>query len=164
MKKVCVAMLAVASMLTLSSCAMNVPQTRAEFTSHPQINKKTYTVSRSVDAVVVSLNKQAERCVNREYVQTRAGGGGVSTSRDVYLMTVKKISANRAELTYRLGSNNMAFQPQGGFFRLAADIEARSGSATKITLYHGPWSETLINAVTKWSKGDTTSCHGYGGK
>jgi hypothetical protein len=41
----------------------------------------------------------------------------VSTSRDVYLMTVDKVSQKRGELTYRQASSNMAFQPKGGFFQ-----------------------------------------------
>ncbi len=56
----------------------------------------------------------------------------------------------------------MAFQPEGGFFRFAADLEAQGAKATKVTLYHGPFSSTLIGAVTEWTKGNTDSCHGYG--
>lgn len=164
MKKAMIAAVAAALGAMLSSCAMNAPQTRAEFTAHPQIKKRSYTVSRSLDAVVASLDKQAKRCVDGDHVHTRWSGGHMMTSRDVYLMTVKKTSVSRAELTYRQGSSNMLFQPKGGFFRLAADLEAKGASSAKVTLYHGPWSETLINAVTQWSKGNTDSCYGYGGK
>ena len=149
----------------LSSCAMDFPQTRAEFTGHPKIRKQTYTVPRGLDAVIASLQKQADHCVNGETTQTRVGGGGmVSTSRDAYLMTVDKVSQKRGELTYRQASSNMAFQPKGGFFQLAADMEAQGAKSTKITLYHGPMQDTLINAVKEWSKGNTGACHGYGGK
>ena len=161
MKKVLVAIAAISAAM-LSSCSMNFPKTRAEFTGHPQIRKQSYTVSRNLNAVVASLDKQAKHCVNGVSVETRMGGGGLSTSRDVYLMTVAKTSPSRAELTYRLGSSNMAFQPEGGFFRFAADLEAQGAKATKVTLYHGPLSDTLINAVTEWSKGNDNSCHGYG--
>jgi len=90
-------------------------------------------------------------------------GSQLSSSRDVYVMTVDKTSSSRAEMTYRMGGSNMAFQPEGGFFRLAADLEAQGAKATKVTIYHGPLSSTLINAVTEWSKGNTGSCQGYGG-
>ncbi len=161
MKKVLIATAAVSAAM-LSSCSMNVPKTRAEFTGHPDIQKRSYTVPRNLDAVVASLDKQAKHCVNGESVETRMGGGGLSTSRDVYVMTVAKTSPRRAELTYRFGSSSMAFQPEGGFFRFAADLEAQGAKATKVTLYHGPFSGTLISAVTEWTKGNTDSCQGYG--
>jgi hypothetical protein len=143
---------------------MEYPQTRAEFTGHPKIHKQAYTVPRGLDAVVASLQKQADHCVNGETTQTRLGGGMVSTSRDAYLMTIDKVSKNRGQLTYRQASNNMLFQPKGGFFMFAADLEAQGAKSTKITLYHGIMQDTLINAVKEWSKGNTGACHGYGGK
>src|SRR5918999_5741308 len=117
--------LAAASAGMLTSCSMDFPQTRADYTAHPKISKTTYTVPRTVDAVVASLDKQANRCVNGETIQHRASGAGLSTSRDAYLMTVDKISAKRGELTYRQASNNTLFQPKGGFFVFAADLEAQ---------------------------------------
>jgi hypothetical protein len=154
---------AAACVAILSSCSMDYPKTRGEFTDHPKISRQTYTVSRSLDAVAASLDKQANRCVNGTITQNRVSGAGVSTSRDAYLMSVEKISAKRAELTYRQASNNMAFQPKGGFFMFAADLEAQGAKSTKVTLYHSPYLQgTLINAVTEWSKGNDSSCHGYG--
>jgi hypothetical protein len=38
----------------LSSCSMNIPKTRAEFTGHPDIQKQSYTVPRNLDAVRLS--------------------------------------------------------------------------------------------------------------
>ena len=152
----------VVSATMLSSCSMHYPQTRAEFTGHPDIQKQTYTVPRNLDAVVASLDKQAQQCINGTSTTTRTGGGGmVSTSRDAYFMSVEKTKPGRAELTYRVGGSNMAFQPEGGFFRFAADLEAQGPKATKVTLYHGGLSSSLINAVTEWSKGNTNSCQGY---
>jgi hypothetical protein len=57
---------AAATASMLSSCSMEFPQTRAEFTGHPKIHKQTYTVPRGLDAVVASLQKQADHCVNGE--------------------------------------------------------------------------------------------------
>ena len=164
MKMLAVAVGATAAAM-LSSCALEYPKTRAEFTGHPKIHRQSYTVPRGLNAVVASLQKQADHCVNGETTQTTVGGGGmVSTSRDAYLMTVEKVSPKRGELTYRQASNNMAFQPKGGFFMLAADLEAQGARSTKITLYHGIMQGTLINAVKEWSRGNTGACHGYGGK
>jgi hypothetical protein len=165
MKKLTLIATAAVSVAVLSACSMNFPKTRAEFTSHPDIQKDVYVVPRNLDAVVASLDKQANYCVNRESVQTRMSGAQVSTSRDVYLMTVAKTSSTRAELTYRQGSNNTIGQPEGGFFRFAADLEAQGAKSTKVTLYHGSFRQgTLVNAVKEWSKGNTNSCQGYGGK
>ncbi|MFN2644847.1 MAG: hypothetical protein ABR570_07650 [Burkholderiales bacterium] len=142
---------------------MKPPQSRVEFTHHPQITKQTYTVARNLDAVVASLQKRANECVNKEQVtQTSASVG--SRSKSAYHMSVDKVSPKRAELTYQIWDSNMALQPEGGLYRLAADIEAKGAKATEVTLYHGPMSGTLVNAVSEWSKGNTDSCHGYGGK
>lgn len=157
--------IAAVSAAVLASCTMEYPKTRGEFTGNSKIAKTAYTVPRSLDAVVASLGKQAERCVNKEIVEHRMSGASLSTSRDVYMMTVEKKSARRGELTYRQASNNMAFQPKGGFFMFAADLEAQGAKSTKVTLYHSPYMQgTLINAVTEWSKGNDQACHGYGGK
>ncbi len=161
MKKLLMATAAVSAAM-LSSCSMDFPKTRAEFTGHPRIQKDTYTLTRSLDAVVASLDKQAKSCINGESVQTRSGGAGVSTSRSAYLMTVKKTSASRGELTYRQASNDMLGQPEGGFFMLAADLQAQGPRSTQVTLYHGSMQQTLINAVKEWSKGNDNACHGYG--
>src|SRR5258705_2876231 len=128
---------AVASTVVLASCSLNYPKTRAEFTGHPDIHKQTYTAPRKLDAVVASLDRQAKSCVNGESVQTRMSGSMVTTSRDVYLMTVAKTSSSRGELTYRQGSNNTIGQPDGGMFMFAADLEAQGAKSTKVTLYHG---------------------------
>ena len=163
MKKALIAAAAV-SAAALSSCSLNYPKTRAEFTGHPDIQKETYTVSRNLDAVVASLDKQAKTCVNGESVQTRMSGSMVTTSRDMYLMTVAKTSSSRGELTYRQGSNNTIGEPDGGMFMFAADLEAQGAKSTKLTLYHGYMQGTLINAIKEWSKGNTDTCQGYGKK
>jgi hypothetical protein len=124
MKNVLIATIATSAAM-LSSCSMDFPKTRAEFTEHPRIQKETYTVPRKLDAVITSLDKQARSCIISESVETRMGGGGLSTSRTRYNMTVRKTSASRGELTYRQSSNDTIGQPEGGFFMLAADLQAR---------------------------------------
>ena len=157
------ALFAVAAAMLASCAAMKPPQTRAEFVSHPQITKETYTVPRNLDAVIASLQKRAHDCVNKETV-TQTSASVASRSKSAYHMTVDKVSPKRAELTYQIWDSNMAMQPEGGLYRLAADIEAKGAKATELTLYHGPMSGTLVTAVTEWSKGNTDSCHGYGGR
>ena len=163
MKKFLIATAAISAAM-LSSCSMNFPKTRAEFTGHPDIKKAIYMVPRNLDAVVASLDKQAKSCIVSESVETRMGGGGLSTSRTRYNMTVRKTSASRGELTYRQSSNDTIGQPEGGFSMFAADLEVQGAKSTKVTFYHGPLQSTLINAVKEWSKGNADSCHGYGRK
>jgi len=153
---------AAACIMLLSACG-EMPQTRAEFTNHPKIVKETYTVARSLDAVVTSLDKQANACINGMTGQTSVGGGGaVRTSRDAYLMTIDKTAGGRAELTYRQASNDMIGQPKGGFYSFAADLQANGPRSTQVTLYHGALlQDKLTNAVKEWSKGNDGSCHGY---
>lgn len=148
-------------LLTLLPACGSMPQTRAEFTGHPDITKQTYAVARKLDAVVASLDKQAKSCINGS-TRTRSGVGGNSVQNTAQYMTVAKTSATRAELTYRLRDNVTVGQPQGGFFQFAADLRAQGAQSTEVTIYHGIWSETLINAVKEWSKGNDNSCHGYG--
>jgi hypothetical protein len=149
--------------LILTSCAsvLNIPQTRDEFVRHPQVQNQTYTVPRPLDAVVASLDR-AKRCTDDESAQTRTGGGGmVSTSRDLYYMTIGKTAPNRAEMAYRWASNTMAGQPKGGYLLLLADLEAQGAKATKVTLYHSAGRDSQVSALKEWSRGQDQACHGF---
>jgi hypothetical protein len=148
----------------LSSCAaFTPPQSRAEFIGNQYVKKETYTVPRSLDAVVASVEKRADLCVNKTQVsQTSASVASRSTS--AYNMYVEKVSPKRAELTYQIHDSNMAMQPKGGLYRFAADFEAKGSRTTQVTLYHAPMSDEIVKAVSEWTKGHTESCHGYGGK
>jgi hypothetical protein len=157
------AFVAVSAAMLASCAAMKPPQTRAEFVGNPYIKKQSYTVPRNLEAVVASLEKRANECVNKESV-TQTSASVASRSKSAYMMTVGKVSPKHGELTYRIWNSNMAFQPEGGLFHFAADLEAQGPKTTQITLYHGPMQSELINAVTQWSMGNTESCHGYGGK
>ena len=161
MKTALIAATALASAALLASCSMKIPQTRAEFTGHPDIRKDTYTVPRPLDAVAASLDRQGKRCINEEVRTT--GGRIIGASHDVYYLTVEKTSPSRAEMSYRWMTNNTMGMPKGGFYRLAADLEAQ-GKSTKITIYHGPMQGDFINAIKEWTKGNTDACHGAGGK
>ena len=161
MKTTLITVTAAAYAVLLAGCAMNIPQTRAEFTAHPQLLKDTYTVSRPLDAVAASLDRQAKRCINEEVRTT--GGRIVGASHDAYYLTVEKTSPSRAEMSYRWMTNNTLGMPKGGFYRLAADLEGQ-GKSTKITIYHGGSQESFIKAIKEWTKGNTDACHGAGGK
>jgi hypothetical protein len=154
--------IAAVSAVMLSSCGtFDIPQTREEFVRHPKMKKESYTVPRNVDAVVASLDR-AKRCVDDEHSQTRTGGGGmVSTSRDLYYMTVGKTSRGHAELSFRWAMSNGIMQPKGGYLMLIGDLDAQGPNATKVTLHHGGATDALINALKEWSKGKDQSCHGY---
>jgi hypothetical protein len=99
--------IAIAAAVALSSCsALDIPQTRAEFIRHPQMKKESYTVPRSLDAVVASYEK-TKRCVDAEFSQTRMGGGGmVSTSRD--LGDLEAQGANATKVTLHHGGGRDA--------------------------------------------------------
>lgn len=161
MKTTLTAVAAAVSAALLAACAMNIPQTRAEFTAHPQILKDTYTVPRALDAVAASLDQQAKRCINEEVRTT--GGRIVGASHDVYYLTVEKTSPRRAEMSYRWMTNNTVGMPKGGFYRLAADLEGQ-GKSTKVTIYHGGSQDSFIKAIKEWTRGNTDACHGAGGK
>lgn len=152
---------AYAALLAACSMNMNIPQTRGEFTAHPDIRKDTYTVPRPLDAVAASLDRQAKRCINEEVRTT--GGRIVGASHDAYYLTVEKTSPSRAEMSYRWMTNNTVGMPKGGFYRLAADLEGQ-GKSTKITIYHGAMQDSFIKAIKEWTKGNTEACHGAGGK
>lgn len=153
---------AAGSAVVLSSCAavMNIPQTRDEFVRHPKVENQTFTVTRPLDAVVGSFVK-AKRCTDDESVQTRSGVGMVSTSRDLWYMTVERTSRNRAEMAYRWASNNMAGQPKGGYLMLLGDLEAQGAKATKVTLHHSAGRDSQVNALKEWARGNDQGCHGF---
>lgn len=154
-----IGVLLTAVIIMLSGCgALNYPQSRNEFTHNPDIEKKHFVVHRNLNAVVASLDKQSKACINR----TVRSGSVSSMSVDGYYMVIKRVSASKAELTYRNVSNNGIGQPEGGYYLFAADMHA-AGSSTSVTFYHGPMEDKLMDAVEAWAKGDVNSCHGYGG-
>ena len=145
----------------LSGCATYYAHTREDIIAHPRTKQLSFTVPRKLDDVVSSLNKQALACVNKEYSQTRSGVGMLSVSRGVQIMTIKKVSASKAELDYRQLSNNVIGQPEGGILMFAANFESRGPKSTVATFYNG--NEPLKKALQEWGKGNDNSCHGYGG-
>ncbi len=161
MKKFIFAVVAI-SVTSLTGCS--IPQTRAEYKSNSYTKQQSFSVARKLDVVVASLNKQAQACVNSLNSQTRSGVGSISTSTSMNMMTTTKTSANRAELTYRQKDNTMIGVPEDGLFLFVADLNAQGADSTKVTFYSYGTSDSLVNAVREWAKGNDNSCHGYGGK
>jgi hypothetical protein len=144
--------------ILLPGCANYYAHTREDVIAHPRTKQWSLTVPRKLDDVVSSLNKQAVACVNKQYSQTRSG---MSVSRSVQIMTIKKVSASKAELDYRQLSNNVIGQPKDGILIFTANFESRGPKSTVATLYNG--NEPLRKALQEWIKGNDNSCHGYGG-
>lgn len=113
---------------------------------------------RKLDDVVASVNKQAAACVNGTHSQ---GIGTRSIQRSVQTMTIKKVSASRAELDYRQLFNTVIGQPEGGIFMFNANFESQGPKSTAVTFYNG--NGPLRKAMEEWVKGNDNACHGYGG-
>lgn len=154
---------AVMGAVVLTGCGAT-PKSRAEFKDFNNDRQVAFTVPRNLDTVVATVNRQASTCVNGVRTQNRMSGSMLSTSREASEIVVTKVSATKAELDYRVRSNNTLFEPEGGQWMLVADYEARGPKSTAVTIYHYPMSDTKANAVRKWSEGDVSACHGFGGK
>lgn len=147
------------SAILLPGCAGYYPQTREEAIAHPGTKQWSFTVPRKLDDVVASVNKQAAACVNQTHSQ---GIGTRSIQRSVQIMTIKKVSASKAELDYRQLSNTAVGQPEGGIFMFNANFESQGPKSTVVTFYNG--NGPLRKAMQEWVKGNDNACHGYGGR
>lgn len=146
--------------VVLGGCSMNYPQSRQEFTSQESQTSKI-NINRSLNAVVASLEKQIDAChINRTISSRMAASPSISV--DTYYMEVKRVSANKAELTYRWMMNNGLGQPDGGYYYFAADFTASGKSTVSATYYRGRGRDTVMNAVKEWANGSDNSCNGFG--
>ncbi len=142
-----------------AGCSM-IPQSRAEYTSNSSNKQRTFTVPRSLDAVIASLDNRIQVCVNKIH----RSGTIVSPMVSAQYMEIKRVSAGKAELTYRQRTNNGLFEPEGGYFMFAADLDAVGRQSTKVVFYPDYSQEKLMNALKEWASGNHAKCHGYGGE
>lgn len=158
-----------AAALTMSGCG-TYPQTRDAFVDQT-INydgmMKSWMVTDSgpvatpYETVVNNIESRVNDCISTTTQQSMTGANFVR----LYQRnnpTLTRVDNNRAELTIQQYHTATLFQPEGGFYILAADITRNSQDHAQLDIYSNTHYQPVIDAVKEWANG-STSCHGVGG-
>lgn len=154
----------------LAGCAGAAPsQSREEFVQNrlrgaPFSMVDSHLSKRRFDDVVNSLKRRTAECFNVDVTTRRTSGGATTMNvKDEYRTTVRKVSAERAELTTQYTSKGMVSLqkvPEGGFYYRAVDIEKITANSTKLT-YYGPSIDSgkrAWAAMKQWGDGQPAAC------
>lgn len=144
----------------LASCA-NPAQTRNEFVVKAP-KTENHVINRSYQAVMTSLRKKSDDCLNGsirgEMHGSQGYAGGKTTRR--YRSKIRQINSGKSEITVQLiqGGQRM---PPGGYYFLAINIAKITSKKTKLTI-HGPSMafehRGAFAAIKKWSEGKNVTC------
>lgn len=154
--------LLVVGFAALAGCG-TVPQNRQQYIKSGGVTKDTVTIHRSLNAVLASVSVGVRKCVG---IDTQTSGTFTSRDTTTSYIQIKRVSSRKAELTLRQTDSNGIGQPKGGYYFMAADLNARGRSAAKITFYHYDSSgqNTLVAAIKHWANGEDHACYGVEGK
>ena len=142
-----------------------MPQNPDEFKEGVSTIKKGHVssieVNRSYEQVTSDLQKHAESCFNFTSTWTRVSGG---VTRGGYKLDYNAkfipVSTTRSRFTiqevYR-GTRIGPKMPEGGFYKVLAEMEKVSSTKTKVSFYSFGWLET-VDVLKDWAEGGNTAC------
>ena len=147
-------------------CAIDVPQTRAEFVRAVAagargVKMETLVVERSLDDVYRTLEARTSPCLDVE-VRRTANVGYVETSSSDYNPTLKRLAPERAEFTLQVVHRPRGVghtPPPGGLYIMAADLKRASVSRTEVVLYRPTIGfKDITKSFLQWAEGSGTDC------
>jgi hypothetical protein len=151
----------------LSGCVTS-PQTRKEFKTwtkeHTSMGlHEVYTVNRSLEDVVASLQKKWQQCYDMN-ATTRRSSGGVTTSNytDTFHPHVKKVDKSLVEMTLQMTTKGMIMLnnvPEGGEYVIALDVQRQSQNKANLSWYSYSWGKKEEWERNKeWGNGKDAPC------
>jgi hypothetical protein len=153
----------------ISGCASMDPQTRDEYRAavdggRPFSMKDSFVAKRGFDEVVRTLRQKSDECFNVNIKTTRKQNGMTTMATTDEVRTVIRIvNSKRAELTMQTNPKGIIMLnkvPEGGFYRMAIDIDRLTASTTRLTYYgsstdHG---KERLAIIKQWSDGKQVGC------
>lgn len=158
-----------ATVLTISlfaGCAINHPQTAAEFRSAAPGatfgKKESFVVDRRFDDVARTFEEQAPQCLDKRIEMTESGHMYYHVVVTKYTPTVL-VSENRAELhlqfVHEQGVMVVSEMPEKGYYLMVADASRLTDNKTQIDMYRPSMGyDTIVRAVKGWATGDNIGC------
>lgn len=126
-----------------------------------QIDK--YSVTRPFSAVLADIKTNADRCLNTQVRHTFMDSGAVHSETLVWHSYTKRTSQNTAETTVQLDNDAIAAtkKPEGGWFKLLADIQGTAANKTDVTVYRVSVPSNFADvsqAIPAWAEGKKAAC------
>jgi hypothetical protein len=153
----------------VSGCASMDPQTRDEYRTavdggRPFTMKDSFVARRGFDDVVKTLRQKSDECLNVNIKTTRKQDGMTTmATTDEVRTAVRVVNSKRAELTMRMNPKGIIMLnkvPEGGFYRMAIDIDRLTTGTTRLT-YYGPstdYGKRRLAIIKQWSDGRQAGC------
>jgi hypothetical protein len=156
------------SVILLPGCVTTTPQTREDFKTwtkeHTSMGLyEVYTVNRSFEDVVASLQKKWLQCYDIN-ATTRRVSGGITTSNytDTFHPKFKKVDKSHLEMTLQMTTKGMIMlnkTPEGGEYVIALDVQRLSKNKTNLIWYSYSWGKKDELERTKaWGSGKDAPC------
>jgi hypothetical protein len=155
--------------ILVSGCASMDPQTRDEYRAavdggRPFSMKESFVAKRGFDEVVKTLRQKSDECLNVNIKTTRKQDGMTTmATTDEVRTAVRVVNSKHAELTMRMNPKGIIMLnkvPEGGFYRMAIDIDRLTAGTTRLT-YYGPSTDhgkRRLAVIKQWSDGKQAGC------
>jgi hypothetical protein len=155
------------AVIFLSGC-VTTPQTREEYKAwtkdHTSMGLyEVYTVNRSFDDVVASLQKKWLQCYDIN-ATTRRTSGGITTSNytDTFHPHFKKAGKSLVEMTLQMTTTGMIMLskvPEGGDYVIALDVQRLAKNKTNLVWYSYSWGKKEeLERNKQWGSGKDSPC------
>ena len=151
--------------VALGACATQ-PATRTAFVSHTAsgaFGSKLVdtTVNRNYEQVVSDLKRKFDECMNYSRIGAEHTGAGYKRTTSYYWATVKSVSSNKTEITFRTNATpGPPSSPDDGAIRAATDVHRIEKGKTKVVTYTTSLfgQGAIADTVKEWSEGRSASC------
>lgn len=155
--------------MLVSGCASMDPQTRDEYRTavdggRPFSMKESFVAKRGFDDVVRTLRQKSDECFNVNVRTTRKQNGMTTMdTTDEVRTVIRVVNSKHAELTMQTNPKGIIMLnkvPEGGFYRMAIDIDRLTAGTTRLTYYgsstdHG---KRRLAVIKQWSDGKPVGC------
>jgi outer membrane murein-binding lipoprotein Lpp len=173
MKKTLNTILAISGLVLFSGCTnVKVPVSHQEVVASKAYKHIYSTVDVPYTKAVRNFKKGLHMCA--ENVNTpslvEVGTGAVRMPGNTAYHTFERVSSKKSVYAFRLFMGGviigdcMVCQPKGGIYRISSSVEKLNAKQTKLAIHTGDLHMREARAITKWVKGDLSSCHGFAGK
>ena len=120
------------------------------------------TITQPFDAVFNNIDDKLQGCVPGGYQSTTMRGSSTSTLRVANNDRIEKVAPGKAEVTIQQYHSGTVMQSEGGFYLLAADVQALDADSVRLDFYTAKHYIAIAEAIEQWANG-SDKCHGIGG-
>ena len=147
--------------------AIQIPQTRREFVEAVaggarSVKMETFVVERSLGEVYAILQKRVMKCLDVEVKRSGFVGNQMEVSSSDYNPTLRKVGADKAELSLQVVHRPRGIGPTippGGLYIMAADVRSTGKGRTEVVLYRPTMGyKDLTRTLRQWTAGEDADC------